>query len=161
MLDIEFNIRNLVQKFIQKISKMSWGRGITIAMIAFMTFILYMVFTLMSRNTDLESEDYYQKELNFEKEISALKNTNKLKEKVKVTLNDTYVIIQFPNLEELDSIKVELYRPNNEKDDQVFSVQESKVVMIPKSKLKKGVYEMNIQYQVKRELYMQKESIEI
>ncbi len=161
MLDIEFNIRNLVQKFILKISKMSWGRGITIAMIAFMTFILYMVFTLMSRNTDLESEDYYQKELNFEKEISALKNTNKLKEKVKVTLNDTYVIIQFPNLEELDSIKVELYRPNNEKDDQVFSVQESKVVMIPKSKLKKGVYEMNIQYQVKRELYMQKESIEI
>ncbi len=130
-------------------------------MIAFMTFILYMVFTLMSRNTDLESEDYYQKELNFEKEISALKNTNKLKEKVKVTLNDTYVIVQFPNLEELDSIKVELYRPNNDKDDQVFSVQESKVVMIPKSKLKKGVYEMNIQYQVKRELYMQKESIEI
>ncbi len=140
---------------------MNWGRGITIAMIAFMTFILYMVFTLMSRNTDLECEDYYQKELNFEKEISALKNTNKLKEKVKVTLNDTYVIVQFPNLEELDSIKVELYRPNNEKDDQVFSVQESKVVMIPKSKLKKGVYEMNIQYQVKRELYMQKESIEI
>ncbi len=130
-------------------------------MIAFMTFILYMVFTLMSRNTDLESEDYYQKELNFEKEISALKYTNKLKEKVIVTLNDTYVIVQFPNLEELDSIKVELYRPNNDKDDQVFSVQESKVVMIPKSKLKKGVYEMNIQYQVKRELYMQKESIEI
>jgi hypothetical protein len=140
---------------------MNWGRGITIAMIAFMSFILYMVFTLMSKNTDLQSEDYYQKELNFENEISALKNTNKLKEKVKVTLNDTYVIVQFPNLEELDSIKVELYRPNNDKDDQVFSVQESKVVMIPKSKLKKGIYEMNIQYQVKRELYMQKESIEI
>jgi len=140
---------------------MNWGRGITIAMIAFMTFILYMVFTLMSRNTDLECEDYYQKELNFEKEISALKNTNKLKEKVKVTLNDTYVIVQFPNLEDLDSIKVELYRPNNKKDDQVFSVQESKVVIIPKSKLKKGVYEINIQFQVKRELYMQKESIEI
>ena len=130
-------------------------------MIAFMSFILYMVFTLMSKNTDLQSEDYYQKELNFENEISVLKNTNKLKEKVKVTLNDTYVIVQFPNLEELDSIKVELYRPNNDKDDQVFSVQESKVVMIPKSKLKKGIYEMNIQYQVKRELYMQKESIEI
>ena len=140
---------------------MNWGRGITIAMIAFMSFILYMVFTLMSKNTDLQSEDYYQKELNFENEISVLKNTNKLKEKVKVTLNDTYVIVQFPNLEELDSIKVELYRPNNDKDDQVFSVQESKVVMIPKSKLKKGIYEMNIQYQVKRELYMQKESIEI
>lgn len=140
---------------------MNWGRGITVVMIAFMSFILYMVFTLMSKNTDLQSEDYYQKELNFEKEITALKNTDNLKEKVTVTSKDNYLVVQFPNLEELDSIQVELYRPNNDKDDQLFTVQDSKVVMIPKSKLKKGVYEMHIQYQVKGDLYMQKESIEI
>lgn len=140
---------------------MNWGRGITIAMIAFMSFILYMVFTLMSKNTDLESEDYYKKEIEFEKEIKALNNTNALKEKVKVSQNDKYLVVQFPNLEELDSIQVQMYRPNNEKQDQVYSVQNSKVVMIPVSKLIKGVYEMNIQYKVKEELYMQKESIRI
>jgi hypothetical protein len=140
---------------------MNWGRGITIAMIAFMSFILYMAFTLMSKNTDLESEDYYKKEIEFEKEIKALNNTNALKEKVKVSQNDKYLVVQFPNLEELDSIQVQMYRPNNEKQDQVYSVQNSKVVMIPVSKLIKGVYEMNIQYKVKEELYMQKESIRI
>lgn len=115
----------------------------------------------MSKNTDLESEDYYKKEIEFEKEIKALNNTNALKEKVKVSQNDKYLVVQFPNLEELDSIQVQMYRPNNEKQDQVYSVQNSKVVMIPVSKLIKGVYEMNIQYKVKEELYMQKESIRI
>jgi hypothetical protein len=141
--------------------KLSWGKGITIVMIAFMSFILYMVFTLMSKNTDLESEDYYQKEIEFEKEIKASKNTNKLKEKVKVTQNEDYVVLQFPNLEELDSISVLMFRPDNEKDDQTFTVEDSKILMIPNKKLKLGVYDLKIQYQVAGELYMQKESVVI
>ena len=139
--------------------KLSWGKGITIFMIAFMTFILYMVITLMSKNTDLESEDYYQKEIEFEKEIKASKNTNNLKEKVKVTQNEDYVVVQFPNLEELDSISVLMFRPDNEKDDQTFTVEDSKILMIPHKKLKVGVYDLKIQYQVAGELYMQKESV--
>ncbi len=139
--------------------KLSWGKGITIFMIAFMTFILYMVITLMSKNTDLESEDYYQKEIEFEKEIKASINTNNLKEKVKVTQNEDYVVVQFPNLEELDSISVLMFRPDNEKDDQTFTVEDSKILMIPLKKLKLGVYDLKIQYQVAGELYMQKESV--
>ena len=141
--------------------KLSWGKGITIVMIAFMSFILYMVFTLMSKNTDLESEDYDQKEIEVEKEIKASKNTNKLKEKVKVTQNEDYVVLQFPNLEELDSISVLMFRPDNEKDDQTFTVEDSKILMIPNKKLKLGVYDLKIQYQVAGELYMQKESVVI
>ena len=141
--------------------KLSWGKGITIFMIAFMTFILYMVITLMSKNTDLESEDYYQKEIEFEKEIKASRNTNNLKEKVKVTQNEDYVVLQFPNLEKLDSISVLMFRPDNEKDDQTFTVENSKILMIPNKKLKVGVYDLKIQYNVAGELYMQKESVVI
>lgn len=141
--------------------KISWGKGLAIAMIAFMTFILYMVFTLMSKNTDLESEDYYKKEIEFDKEMTALTNTNKLKEKVKISMNADYVIAEFPALENLDSIRIQMYRPNSVKEDQIFTEQNSKIVMIPKSKLLKGVYEMNIEYKVNGELYMQKESIVI
>lgn len=128
-------------------------------MIAFMTFILYMVFTLMSKNTDLESEDYYQKEIEFEKEIKASLNTNKLKVKVKVVQNDDFVVVQFPNLEKIDSISVLLFRPDNQKDDQTFTEKDSKTLMIPKKKLKTGVYDLKIQYKVDNELYMQKESV--
>ncbi|MBI1835670.1 MAG: FixH family protein [Flavobacteriia bacterium] len=140
---------------------MSWGKGITIAMIAFMTFILYMVFTLMSKNTDLESDDYYKKEIEFEKEIQSLTNTSKLKEKVKVSQLEKYVVIQFPAIEGIDSMRVELFRPNNEKDDQLFILKETKTLTILKSKLKIGIYNLNIHFKIKNESYMQKETIRI
>lgn len=115
----------------------------------------------MSKSTDLESKDYYQKEIEFEKEIVALENTNKLKDKVKVSQNEDYVVVQFPALENIDSIKVHFFRPDNENDDQTFSVEDSKIIMIPIQKLKKGVYDVNTQFRIKSDLYMQKESITI
>lgn len=141
--------------------KITWGKGITIAMIAFMSFILYMVFTLMATNTDLESEDYYQKEIEFETEIKAVNNTNKLNEKVKVSQNEDFLIVQFPNLENMDSLSVFLFRPNNEKEDQLFTIEDSKTLMIPNKKLKIGSYNLKIQFKIKDELYMQKESVKI
>ena len=141
--------------------KITWGKGITIAMIAFMSFILYMVFTLMATNTDLESEDYYQKEIEFETEIKAVNNTNKLNEKVKVSQNEDFLIVQFPNLENMDSLSVFLFRPNNEKEDQLFTIEDSKTLIIPNKKLKIGSYNLKIQFKIKDELYMQKESIVI
>ena len=115
----------------------------------------------MSKSTDLESKDYYQKEIEFEKEIVAMENTNKLKEKVKISQNEDYVVIQFPAIEKLDSIKVHLFRPDNEKDDQVFNAEDSKIVMIPIKKLKKGIYNVTTQFKIEKDLYMQKESIKI
>ncbi len=141
--------------------KITWGKGISIAMIAFMSFILYMVFTLMATNTDLESEDYYQKEIEFETEIKAVNNTNKLNEKVKVSQNEDFLIVQFPNLENMDSLSVFLFRPNNEKEDQLFTIEDSKTLMIPNKKLKIGSYNLKIQFKIKDELYMQKESVKI
>lgn len=140
---------------------MNWGKGIAVVMVSFMTFILYMVFTLMSKNTDLESENYYEKEIEFDKEIKAMSNTNALKEKVKVIQNEDYFIVQFPDFEELNSIEVLMFRPNNEKDDKTFSINNSKTLMIPIKKLKKGIYKMNIQYKIKHELYMQKENVKV
>lgn len=141
--------------------KITWGKGISIAMIAFMSFILYMVFTLMATNTDLESEDYYQKEIEFETEIKAVNNTNKLNEKVKVSQNEDFLIVQFPNLENMDSLSVFLFRPNNEKEDQLFTIEDSKTLIIPNKKLKIGSYNLKIQFKIKDELYMQKESVKI
>lgn len=130
-------------------------------MVSFMTFILYMVVTLMSKNTDLESENYYEREMEFDTEINALTNTNQLKEKVKVTQDENYFVVQFPDVENINSIEVLMFRPNNEKDDKTFTVSDSKTLMIPINKLKKGAYKMNIQYKIKDELYMQKENVKV
>ncbi|MBP6459904.1 MAG: FixH family protein [Crocinitomicaceae bacterium] len=140
---------------------MNWGKGIIIFMASFMAFILWMVFTLMSKNTDLESEDYYKKEIEYNKEMKALSNANNAKEKVIIKDNKDYFVLQFPADQEIDSINVHLFRPNNEKEDKTFVELGTKTMMIQKSKLQKGIYMMNIQYKIGSETYLQKEEVKI
>ena len=140
---------------------MNWGKGIIIFMASFMAFILWMVFTLMSKNTDLESEDYYKKEIEYNKEMKALSNANNAKEKVIIVDKKDYLMLQFPIAEQIDTINVHLFRPNNEKEDKRFIEIGTKTMMIQKSKLKKGIYTMNIQYKIGSETYLQKEEVKI
>ncbi|NDF60370.1 MAG: cytochrome C oxidase Cbb3 [Crocinitomicaceae bacterium] len=140
---------------------MNWGKGIIVTMAAFMSFILFMVFTLLSKNTDLESEDYYKKEIEYEQEMNALSNASRLKEKVSINSNNEYLVLQFPTKEKISNIEIELFRPDNEKDDQTISENTSKTIMIAKNKLKKGRYNIAINYQIKGEKILQKEELMI
>jgi len=140
---------------------MSWGKGIIIAMTAFITFILYLVFTLTSKNTDLESEDYYKREIDFEQEIIASNNTNALEEKIKVTQNDDFVIIQMPTDKTIDSTHVSLLKPDNKKLDLELDFEGTKNLMIPKKDLTKGKYQLKINFIIERENYLYKDDLTI
>ncbi|MEY3438013.1 MAG: hypothetical protein RL265_598, partial [Bacteroidota bacterium] len=61
---------------------MNWGRGIILAMALFMGFILFLVVNIMLHTVDLESEDYYKKEINYEQEITAMKNFNAVNSRI-------------------------------------------------------------------------------
>ncbi len=138
---------------------MNWGKGIIIFMASFMTFILWMVFTLMSKNTDLESEDYYKKEIAYEQEIQAQRNANDAKEKVKVSDNKDFIILQFPLEEKIDTVSVEFFKPNDKNGDKLFAEVGTKTMMVEKKKLQKGVYLINIYYQIENKKFLQKEEI--
>jgi hypothetical protein len=138
---------------------MNWGKGIIIFMASFMAFILWMVFTLMSKNTDLESEDYYKKEIAYEQEIQAQRNANDAKEKVKISENKEFIILQFPSKEKIDTVSVEFFKPNDKKGDQLFAEVGTKTMMVEKKKLQKGVYLINIHYQIATKKFLQKEEI--
>lgn len=112
-------------------------------------------------NAELISEDYYKKEIQYEKEIQALKNTESAKEKVKLVNNEEYLIFQFPTTQNVDKIKIDLLRPNNDKGDLTFSEAGTKNVMIDKKKLEKGVYEASISYEIEGKAFLQKEKIKI
>ncbi len=138
---------------------MNWGKGIIIFMASFMTFILWMVFTLMSKNTDLESEDYYKKEIAYEQEIQAQRNANDAKEKVKVSENKDFIILQFPATEKIDTVSVEFFKPNDKNGDKLFAEVGTKTMMVEKNKLQKGLYLINIHYQIENKKFLQKEEI--
>ena len=141
---------------------MNWGKGLTIAIIAFMSFILYMVITLMTKgNADLVSEDYYKKEIEYEKEITALKNSENTTEKVTINDKGEFIVFQFPTTKEIDNIEIHLLRPNNDKADLTFSEKDTKNVMIEKKKLEKGIYKASIRYNSEGQPFLQKEELNI
>lgn len=140
---------------------MNWGKGIIIAMGAFMCFILFMVFTLMSKSTDLESEDYYKKEIEYEQEMNALKNASQLKERAKIDLTEEYVVVVLPTKEQVSNVQIALFRPDNKKKDKLLNENNSKTIMIAKNTLLKGRYNVAIKYEVNGKKILQKEEIMI
>jgi hypothetical protein len=141
---------------------MNWGKGLTIAIISFMSFILYMVITLITKgNADLVSEDYYKKEIEYEKEITALKNSENATEKVTINDKGEFIVFQFPTTKEIDNIEIHLLRPNNDKADLTFSEKDTKNVMIEKKKLEKGIYKASIRYNSEGQPFLQKAELNI
>ena len=55
----------------KKTIKMSWGIRITIMYLGFVGLILTLVFTCFGHKVELESKDYYARELRFQDQINA------------------------------------------------------------------------------------------
>jgi hypothetical protein len=93
---------------------MNWGKGIVIGMATFMTFIIVLVVGLMMNRVDLESEDYYKREINYQEEITAQENANKLESKIELISNAEFLVVKVPE-GEFTKIEMHLSRPNDPK----------------------------------------------
>ena len=137
---------------------MNWGKGIIIGMSVFIAFIVTLVVLLMRESVDLESSDYYQKEINYEQEISAMKNANALGAKVAIENKSDYVIIQIPE-GDFSDVSVRLIRPDNDKLDKTYPISGTRSFLIEKNELKTGQYMVEISYRSNGKECLQKETI--
>jgi nitrogen fixation protein FixH len=135
---------------------MNWGKGIVIGMSLFMAFILYMVINLMVTNVDLQSEDYYKKEIEYETEIAQLNNANQLAEKVTLVRKDDYLFIQLPDSLDIRKSTIEFVRPNDMQDDQSLVGGSEKELIYPLSKLQDGMYDVHVQFEDGNKIYLHK-----
>ncbi len=140
---------------------MNWGKGIVIGMVLFMSFIIFLVVNLMMHKVDLESEDYYKREMIYEQEITAVKNSEALSEKVKLLQQENFVVVQVPDKADLNSIEVRFLRPDDQKLDKTFKVVGTKSYLIQKEELSKGKYNIEISYTADSKVCLQKEEIYI
>lgn len=137
---------------------MNWGKGITVVMILFMGFIITLTTIMMRTSTDLESEDYYSREVNYEQEIQAQKNANEL-EKISINEDEENVVLKVSEHIDLPLVKVNFIRPNDKKMDKTFEFQDSKTLLVAKKELEKGMYKLEISYEYNGKLCLQKEEI--
>lgn len=133
--------------------KINWGTGLVIGMLAFISFIMYFVITMLSSKDydhDLVTEDYYRAELYYQQDINAEKNTLAMKEQIQVKTEGNKLVVQFPetmDLQEMEGI-VSFYRPSNKMLD--FQVPFKELIgnslIVPEEKLVKGRWNININW---------------
>ncbi|CAM3075585.1 FixH family protein [Flavobacterium frigoris] len=147
--------------------KINWGTGIVIAIALFMSFILYFVIKVQVNSkydNELVVEEYYKHDAVFGNEMKRVQNAEDLAEKPIVTQTTAGVTIVFPDVFVPNKIKgtVSLYRPSNKKLDFETSISLSNpTLLIPKSKLVGGRWDINMEWQYDGKQYLTKETIYI
>jgi len=145
--------------------KINWGTGIVIAFGLFMTFILYFVFEVQSNSkydNDLVVEEYYKHDLHFQDEMKRIQNAHDLQQKPTVAFISEGVKVVFPATFEAEKIKgnVLLYRASNKKFDFNTPIALNNWgLIIPKNKLIKGQWNVDMEWQYEGKKYLTKEVI--
>jgi len=146
--------------------KINWGTGIVIGMLAFISFIMYFVVTMMSSSDydhDLVVEDYYKAELHYQQDIDAQENAFALNEQISLERRGESLIIIFPEGIDLENTMgtVSLYRPSNKKLD--FSIPFSEIKSsefeIPANQLVNGRWNVNVTWKNDEKEFMYKTEI--
>jgi hypothetical protein len=102
--------------------KFNWGHGLALGMIGFIIYIMFMVVQALNMDFDLETENYYAKELKYQETIDKAKNYQALDNELLLELNSNSILVTYP-MPSIDSGKVLLFRPSDKKMDQVYTVK--------------------------------------
>jgi len=145
--------------------KINWGKGIVIAFILFISFILYFVFKVQSNSkydNELVTKEYYKKEKLVQTVIERINNANNLSKKVSVVKTNQGLVIRFPKDFDYSKIngKVSLYRPSNQKLDFETPISLSSLdLLIPKNNLVDGLWDISIEWTYQGQSYLNKEEV--
>jgi len=145
--------------------KWNWGTGITIGMLAFISFILYFVITMSvdkKYSYDLVTEEYYAKAMTYQTEIDEETNTYNLEERITGQKTKDGWLLSFP--EELDPEKIKgnvfLYRPSNQQLDFDLPIVLSGLnLLIPDNSLVDGRWNITLEWTYENKGFLYKKSI--
>ena len=145
--------------------KINWGSGIVIAFALFMAFILSFVYKVQSNqkyDNELVTNEYYKKEATVQIDIEKKQHANALKNLVVIKKVDEGIIIEFPSDFDYSKIKgkVSLYRPSSQKLDFEINISlSSPYLLIPKSNLTGGLWDISVDWNYNETDYLNKETI--
>ncbi|WP_264520898.1 FixH family protein [Flavobacterium sp. N1994] len=144
--------------------KINWGKGIVIAFALFMSFILYFVFKVQSDSkydNDLVVEEYYKHDVHFGDEMARIQNAHDLVEKPTFVNDAKGITVVFPKNSQPKGI-VSFYRPSNKKlDFEVPISLSNSSLLIPKTNLVGGRWDINMEWQNDGKKYLTKEVVYI
>jgi hypothetical protein len=128
---------------------MNWGKGITIVLICFMSFIGIMVYRAFSRNADLVREDYYENELAFDDIKQAKYNYTQQAEKIKLVRLEEGIEFIFPEgLNAPTEGEIIFYRPDKKSYDRAFTLDlaADHTQLLSYQNFREGYYDVRIEW---------------
>jgi len=146
--------------------KMNWGTGMVLVLLAFISFIMYFVVTMLTNkdyDQDLVVEDYYKAELHYQEDIDAEENALALEKNVYVVNKNSTWIVVLPKAIDLSKIEgaIQLYRPSNKVLDFKIPLTglETNEVIIPNEKMIDGRWNIIVNWRYENEDYLFKKEI--
>ncbi|WP_185868678.1 cytochrome C oxidase Cbb3 [Blattabacterium cuenoti] len=141
--------------------KFNWGIGISLSIICFMIFILYMAFFFPNVESQLISNKYYEDEIKYQEIINEKNNVLNFPEKVKVMILYNGIEIRFPyDYENTVQGFVKLLRFSSKDLDitKHFCIIKycEKKIFIPKHQLKRGYYKLIIRWKSNNKFFFEK-----
>ncbi len=145
--------------------KLSWGTRIAILYIGFVLLIGLMMTLSMRQKIELVSDDYYDKELVFQSKMDEINNANALSEKISHSISDNSFSIQFPLQFKEDKVtgQILFFRPSDLSKDFKTKIQLdiNSQQNIELNNFSKGMYKMQISWNVNDTPYFSEETIVI
>ncbi len=130
--------------------KISWGTGIVIVFVIFMSATISTAVYLMNQDVNLVADDYYNQEIKYQQQIDRIKRTKKLDEKNIIAFNGSIVNVTIPESLISSDLTGEIYfyRPSDEKSDVKIPLYTDTlgVQVIPVSSLEKGLWAVKVNW---------------
>lgn len=130
--------------------QISWGTGIVIGIIVFVTISITMTIIFMTQDVNLVTDKYYENSLQYQDEIDKQSRTRALNEDVEISFNGQTINILFPEdyLTKNISGEIYFYRPSNPALDfkVPLSLSETGNQVIPTQRLEKGFWRLKLNW---------------
>lgn len=127
---------------------MNWGTRIAILYLGFVALILTLAFTCFGQTVELESKDYYAKELKFQEQLDATDNANALTKTISHSVNSRTVALTLPAEILSPDFKgsIKFFRPSDSSKDRSLSLKNAELQYITDPEFIKGVYKMQLSF---------------
>lgn len=145
--------------------RISWGIKITVLYLGFVALVIALVSMAMRQNVDLVSKDYYEQELKFQDKINKSNRSQALKEPLTWEVKQGALLLKFPEQFQGQKISGSIYffRPSDAAMDKIISLpgDTNLSVNIATDKLNRGLYKIQISWEVNNEEYYNEGIIQI
>jgi hypothetical protein len=132
------------------VKKFSWGTGILITIIIFMSITVLTGIYLMNQDVQLVTDNYYEKDLKYQNQIDKLNRTAALEEKVEIKFDGLAVELVFPTSFDKSKLSGEIYfyRPSDRKKDFTIplTLNSEARQIIPVTRIDKGFWRIKLSW---------------